>query len=58
MSAAHSAFVDALGAGMTVSAAVLALAAVVAWFLIAPGRVQPAAPPAAAAEAEAELAAV
>jgi EmrB/QacA subfamily drug resistance transporter len=58
VSAAHNAFVDALGAGMLVSAAGLALAAVVAWFLIAPGRVQPAAPPVAAPEAEAELAAV
>ena len=43
---------------MTISAVALALAAVAAWFLIAPGRVQPETPPAAEAEAEPELATV
>ena len=45
VSAAHSAFVDALSTGLTISAAALALASVAAWFLIAPGRPRPAAPP-------------
>ncbi|MEZ0293153.1 MAG: MFS transporter [Solirubrobacteraceae bacterium] len=57
--AAHTAFVDALGTGMTISAVALAVASVAAWFLITPGRVQPETPPAAPeAEAEAELATV
>ena len=55
--AAHSAFVDALGTGMTISAAAIAVAAVAAWFLIAPGRPAPAAARA-PAEAEADLATV
>ena len=56
--AAESAFVDALGTGLTISAIALAVAAVAAWFLISPGRAAPAAPPPAEPAAEAELATV
>jgi EmrB/QacA subfamily drug resistance transporter len=56
VSATQSAFVDALGTGLTISAIAVAVAAVAAWFLIAPGR--PAAAPEPTAEAEAELAPV
>jgi EmrB/QacA subfamily drug resistance transporter len=56
VNATQSAFVDALGTGLTISAIALAVAAVAAWFLIAPGR--PAAAPQPSAEAEAELATV
>ena len=57
--AARAAFVDALGTGLTISAIAVAVAAVIAWFLISPGRpaADVAAPPA-EAEAEAELATV
>jgi EmrB/QacA subfamily drug resistance transporter len=48
--AAQAAFVDALGTGLTISAAALTLGAVAAWFLISPGT--PAAAPQPAAEAE------
>jgi EmrB/QacA subfamily drug resistance transporter len=53
VTATQSAFVDALGTGLTISAIAVAAAAVAAWFLISPGR--PAAaplPPEPAAEAE------
>jgi EmrB/QacA subfamily drug resistance transporter len=46
--AATHAFVDALGSGLALSAAAAAVAAVLAWVLIAPGKVQPAAAPAVA----------
>jgi EmrB/QacA subfamily drug resistance transporter len=36
--AAHAAFVDALGTGLTISSIAIAIAAVAAWFLIAPGK--------------------
>jgi EmrB/QacA subfamily drug resistance transporter len=49
--AAHVAFVDALGTALTLSAGAAALAAVLAWVLISPGR--PAAPVAVPVEAEA-----
>ena len=52
MSAAQAAFVDALGAGLTVSAAALAVGALLAWLLIAPGRPSIPAPQPEAAEAE------
>ena len=54
--AAHVAFVDALGTALTLSAGAAALAAVLAWLLISPGR--PAAPVAVPVEAEAEAAPV
>jgi EmrB/QacA subfamily drug resistance transporter len=56
VTATQSAFVDALGTGLTISAIAVAVAAVLAWFLISPGR--PAAAPQPSAEAEAELATV
>jgi EmrB/QacA subfamily drug resistance transporter len=49
--AAHTAFVNALSTALTLSAGAAALAAVLAWLLIAPGR--PAAPVAVPVEAEA-----
>ena len=57
--ATHTAFVDALGTGLTISAVAVAVAAVAAWFLITPGRPPADAPqPPAESEAEAELATV
>ncbi|MBA3409187.1 MAG: MFS transporter [Solirubrobacterales bacterium] len=52
VSAAQEAFVNALGAGLTVSAVALAAGAVLAWLLIAPGRPSGPAPLPAAADAE------
>ena len=53
----RTAFVDALGTGLTISAVAVAAAAVAAWFLISPGRPAAAAPPPPAEPAaEAELA--
>jgi len=52
VSAAQEAFVNALGAGLTVSAVALAAGAVLAWLLIAPGRPSGPAPLPAAAEGE------
>ena len=49
--AAHAAFVDALGTGLTISAIAVAVGAVLAWVLIAPGR-PTGAPVAAPPEAE------
>jgi EmrB/QacA subfamily drug resistance transporter len=49
--AAHAAFVDALGTALTLSAAIAAVAAVLAWLLLSPGR--PVAPVAVPVEAEA-----
>jgi hypothetical protein len=46
--AASHAFVDALGSGLALSAAAAAVAAVLAWMLIAPGRPQTAPAPAVA----------
>jgi len=57
VAATQSAFVDALGTGLTISAIAVAVAAVAAWFLISPGRPAAEAPPS-PAQAEAELAAV
>ena len=55
----QSAFVDALGTGLTISAIAVAVAAVAAWFLISPGRPAAAAPPPPVEPAaEAELATV
>jgi EmrB/QacA subfamily drug resistance transporter len=54
--ASHAAFVDALGTGLTISAIAVAAGAVLAWFLIAPGRPQAEAIPVAPETAEAELA--
>jgi EmrB/QacA subfamily drug resistance transporter len=50
--AAHAAFVDALGTGLTISAIAVAAGAVLAWLLIAPGRPSGPAPLAVAPEAE------
>jgi EmrB/QacA subfamily drug resistance transporter len=50
--AARSAFVDALGTGLTVSAAMVAAGALLAWLLIAPGRPSGPAPVPVAPEAE------
>jgi EmrB/QacA subfamily drug resistance transporter len=50
--AAHVAFVDALSTALTLSAAAAALAAVLAWLLLSPGR--PAGPVAVPVEAEAQ----
>jgi EmrB/QacA subfamily drug resistance transporter len=59
VSATQSAFVDALGTGLTISAIAVAAAAVAAWFLISPGRPAAAAPaPPAEPATEAELATV
>jgi EmrB/QacA subfamily drug resistance transporter len=59
VTATQSAFVNALGTGLTISAIAVATAAVAAWFLISPGRPAADAPPSPAqAEAEAELATV
>jgi MFS family permease len=59
VTATQSAFVDALGTGLTISAIALAVAAVAAWFLISPGRPAAVAPPSPAEPAaEAELATV
>jgi EmrB/QacA subfamily drug resistance transporter len=56
VAATQSAFVDALGTGLTISAIAIAAAAVAAWFLISPGRPAAAAPtPPAEPKAEAEL---
>jgi len=53
VSAAQTAFVDALSTGLTVSAVVVAAGALLAWLLIAPGRPSGPAPiPVEAAEAE------
>jgi EmrB/QacA subfamily drug resistance transporter len=52
--AAQSAFVDALGTGLTISAIAVAIGAVLAWVLIAPGRPQAAPAP----QEEPELVAV
>jgi EmrB/QacA subfamily drug resistance transporter len=52
--ASQAAFVDALGAGLTISAIAVALGAFLAWLLIAPGR--PAGPAPAPVTPEAELA--
>ena len=43
--AAQSAFVDALGTGLTISAVAVAAGAVLAWLLIAPARPRAARPP-------------
>src|SRR5829696_5662772 len=59
VAATQSAFVDALGTGLTISAIAVAAAAVAAWFLISPGRPAAAAPPPPAEPAaEAELATI
>jgi EmrB/QacA subfamily drug resistance transporter len=50
--AAHAAFVDALGTGLTISAIAVAAGAVLAWLLIAPGRPSGPAPLPVAPEAE------
>jgi EmrB/QacA subfamily drug resistance transporter len=55
--ASHAAFVDALGTGLTISAAATAAGAVLAWFLISPKRPTADAIPVAPETAEAELAA-
>jgi EmrB/QacA subfamily drug resistance transporter len=52
VNAAHAAFVDALGTGLTISAIAVAAGAVLAWLLIAPGRPSGPAPLAVAPEAE------
>ncbi len=56
VTATQSAFVDALGTGLTISAVAVAIAAVAAWFLISPSRPAGAPQPSAEAEADAELA--
>ena len=56
--ATQTAFVDALGTGLTISAIAVAVAAVAAWFLISPGRPVPAPQPPVEDTAEAELATV
>jgi EmrB/QacA subfamily drug resistance transporter len=52
VNAAHAAFVDALGTGLTISAIAVAAGAVLAWLLIAPGRPSGPAPLPVAPEAE------
>jgi EmrB/QacA subfamily drug resistance transporter len=58
VAATQEAFVDALGTGLTISAIAIAVAAVAAWFLIAPGTPAAAPQPPAESVAEGELARV
>jgi hypothetical protein len=52
-SAASHAFVDAVGTGLTIAAIAMVLAALAAWFMIAPGRPAAEVPVEVAPEAEA-----
>jgi hypothetical protein len=56
--ATQQAFVDALGTGLTIAAAVLLLAALAAWLMVSPGRPEAEVPVAVEAAADASAAPV